>query len=130
MFVKSPESGEEKAHWVMPALDTGDELICLVMLDKTENMALQNNAGAANDPLCPNLRLWPQTDDLCPPPANKKPNPQPKVETASEDDDDFVVENWGPFQSVQKKASFKFTGRSHRVASVLILLRSHKQAKH
>ena len=42
--------------------------------------------------MCPNPWLQPQTDDLRSQ-KDMKPSPQPKVETASEDDDDFVAVN-------------------------------------
>ena len=92
VFVESPNGGEEEACWAVPTPDAGDELTCLVVLKETENLAPRSNVRAAKDPLCPDLRLRPKTDDLRPP-EDKKPTSQPKVETVCEDDDDFVTAN-------------------------------------
>ena len=64
VFVEKPDGGEEEAWWAMPAMDTGDELTCLVALKESEALVPHSNVRAAKDPLHPNLRLRPRTDDL------------------------------------------------------------------
>ena len=63
-FVELLEGGEEKAWWAMPAPDMGDELTWLVISDGTQNMVPCSNVRAAKDPLHPDLRLQPKTNDL------------------------------------------------------------------
>ena len=57
MFVKSLDGGKEKAHWVMPVADMGDELTCMVILDETEAMAPPSNVQLAKDTLHPDPHL-------------------------------------------------------------------------
>ena len=65
VFVEShrKDQKEELARWVMPAENVGDELTYWVLLEKTEQLVTRSNVRAAKDPLYPNLRLRPQTDE-------------------------------------------------------------------
>ena len=71
-FVESPDGGEAEACWAVPAPGAGGELTCLVVLKEADDLAPRSNARAAKDPLHPNLRLRPKTDDLRPP-EDKEP---------------------------------------------------------
>ena len=66
VFVESHKKGkrEELAWWVFPALNVGDELTYWVLLHDTEELVARSNVRAAKDPLYPNLRERPKTDDL------------------------------------------------------------------
>ena len=66
VFVESHRKGtkEELARWVMPADNVGDELTYWVLLVDTEQLVTRSNVHPAKDPLYPNLKLCPRTDDL------------------------------------------------------------------
>ena len=46
VFVEKPDGGEEEAWWAVPALDTGDELTCLVVLKESEALAPRSDVCA------------------------------------------------------------------------------------
>eukprot|EP00977_Amphora_coffeiformis_P016306 scaffold5011_cov104-Amphora_coffeaeformis.AAC.1 len=66
VFVESHKEGqrEELARWVYPAENIGDELTYMVLLTDTHQLVPRSNVCPALDPLYPNLRVRPQTEDL------------------------------------------------------------------
>eukprot|EP00977_Amphora_coffeiformis_P026785 scaffold30302_cov92-Amphora_coffeaeformis.AAC.1 len=66
VFVESHKEGqrEELARWVYPAENIGDELTYMVLLTDTHQLVPRSNVRPALDPLYPNLRVRPQTEDL------------------------------------------------------------------
>eukprot|EP00977_Amphora_coffeiformis_P006421 scaffold1367_cov108-Amphora_coffeaeformis.AAC.1 len=66
VFVESHKDGqrEELARWVYPAENIGDELTYMVLLSDTNQLVPRSNVRPALDPLYPNLRVRPQTEDL------------------------------------------------------------------
>ena len=83
VFVSMPDGKEEKACWCFPADNVGDELTYWVPLDKSEQLVPRSNVRAARDPLFPNLRLRPQTDDLCVPASSPAPTSAPTLHPLS-----------------------------------------------
>ena len=71
---------EELARWCYPAEHCGDEMTHMVLLEKTQQLVARSNVRPARDPLYPNLRQRPRTDDLRPP-----ARPSPKVKTVHEE---------------------------------------------
>ena len=80
VFVESHRKNEkeELARWCFPAENVGDELTYWVLLDRTKQLVTRSNVRPAKDPLYPNLRQRPRTDDLRGPPT---------VETVDEDEE-------------------------------------------
>ena len=66
VFVESHDEDrkEELARWCFPADNVGDELTYMVLLNDSEQLVPRSNVRPARDPLFPNLRQQPQTDDL------------------------------------------------------------------
>eukprot|EP00977_Amphora_coffeiformis_P011219 scaffold2692_cov115-Amphora_coffeaeformis.AAC.2 len=66
VFVESHKDGQRKelARWVYPAENIGDELTYMVLLSDTNQLVPRSNVRPALDPLYPNLRVRPQTEDL------------------------------------------------------------------
>jgi len=90
VFVEShrPEKKEELARWVCPADNVGDELTYWCLLDATDQLVARSNVRPAKDPLHPNLRERPRTDDIRAPTANPTASrPAPTVETVPEDEE-------------------------------------------
>ena len=103
------EKKEELAHWCYPANNCGDELTWMVLLKDTNQLVPRSNVRPAKDPLYPNLRVRPKTNDLRPPPA-REPSPapatSPPVETVSEAEDE------SPTEGTPSNESIPMTGTS------------------
>ena len=101
VFVESHRRGqkEELARWCFPADNVGDELTYMVLLNETEELVPRSNVRPARDPLYPNLRLRPQTDDLR----------LPKVETVTEPDDPPAAQMTGPSGEPKRQSTDKPT---------------------
>ena len=90
VFVEVPGKGhkEELARWCFPADNIGDELTYMVLLEDSEQLVARSNVRPARDPLYPNLRKRPKTDDLRAPVRGSNyevptPNPKFQVPTSS-----------------------------------------------
>jgi hypothetical protein len=66
VFVESHKENKRKelARWCYPADNVGDALTYWVLLDNTKELVPRSNVRPAKDPLFPNLRLRPHTDNL------------------------------------------------------------------
>ena len=102
---------EELARWCYPAENVGDELTYMVLLDKSQQLVARSNVRPAKDPLYPNLRLRPHTDDLRVKKEAKSevPTSSPTVETVTEDDDDASPQETGTSGEPQTSARSPIT---------------------
>ena len=66
VFVEShkKDKKEELARWCYPAENCGDELTYMVLLNDTQQLVPRSNVRPARDPLFPNFRERPSTDDI------------------------------------------------------------------